>query len=50
MQPGFPDKDICVIFATVKEDNVENTWTLFFDGASNLLGHGVGAVLISQEK
>jgi len=25
MQLGFPNEDICAIFATVKEDNVENT-------------------------
>jgi len=50
MQPGFPDEDICAIFAIVKEDDVENTWTLFFDGASNALGHGIGAVLISPKK
>jgi len=35
---------------TVKEDDVENTWTLFFDGASNSLGHGIRAILISPEK
>jgi len=50
MQPGFPNEDICVIFATTKEDDVENTWTLLFDGVSNALGHGIGAVLISPEK
>jgi len=47
MQPGFPDEDICAIFATIKEDDVKNTWTLFFDGASNVLGHGIEAILIS---
>jgi len=26
-----------------------NTWTLFFDGASNVMGHGIGAVLISPK-
>jgi len=25
-------------------------WTLFFDGASNALGHGIGAVLISPTR
>jgi len=35
------------LFDTVVENNEENTWTLFFDGASNALGHGIGAMLIS---
>lgn len=39
----FPDDSINVI-----QDNYElDTWILWFDGASNLSGHGIGAVLIS---
>jgi len=50
MQPGFPYDDISAIFAIVKEEDVKNTWNLFFDGAPNALGLGIGAVLISPEK
>jgi len=46
MQLEFPDEEILVL----EDDNNKNTWTLFFDGASNALGHGIGAVLISPAK
>jgi len=50
MQPEFPDEDIFALFATVGDNDDENRWTLFFDGASNALGHGIGAVIISPLK
>jgi len=50
MQPEFPDEDIFALFVTVGDSGVENRWTLFFDGASNALGHGIRAVIISPEK
>jgi len=28
----------------------ERKWTLFFDGSSNALGHGIEAILISLKK
>ena len=43
MQLEFLDEEILVL----EDDNNENMWTLFFDGASNALGHGIEAVLIS---
>jgi len=46
MQLEFRDEEILVL----KDDNNKNTWTLFFDGASNALGHGIRAVLISPAK
>jgi len=46
MQLEFPDEEILVF----EEDNNKNTWTLFFDGASNALGHGIGAILITHTK
>jgi len=46
MQPEFPNEEILIL----EDDNNENTWTLFFDGASNALGHGIGVVLISHAK
>jgi len=50
MQLEFPDKDIMALFATEEDEDDERKWILFFDGASNALGHGIGAVLISTEK
>jgi len=50
MQPEFPDEDIMALFATEEDEDDERKWVLFFDGASNALGHGIGAVLISPEK
>jgi len=46
VQLEFPDEKILVL----EYDNNENMWTLFFDGASNALGHGIGAVLISPTR
>ena len=54
MKFDFPDEDIMIL------DNVEefrpyegpkqgSRWTLYFDGASNAFGNGIGAVLISLE-
>ena len=54
MKFDFADEDIMTL------DNVEDfkpydgpeqgsRWTLYFDGASNALGNGIGAVLISSE-
>ena len=54
MKFDFPDENIMTL------DNVEefrpyegpeqgSRWTLYFDGASNALGNGIGAILISPE-
>ena len=45
----FPDED--VLFCGVAEDMKEECphWRLFFDGASNAFGAGIGAVLVSPE-
>ncbi|XP_017416451.2 uncharacterized protein LOC108327238 [Vigna angularis] len=50
MQPEFPDEDIMALFEENKEDRNEKAWTVLFDGASNVMGHGIGAVLISPER
>jgi len=47
--PDFPDEDILALFHANEYNHEVNTWTLFFDGASNVMGHGIGAVLISPE-
>ncbi|XP_052735536.1 uncharacterized protein LOC128197521 [Vigna angularis] len=49
MQPEFPDEDIMALFSENKEDKNEKAWMVLFDGASNVMGHGIGAVLISPE-
>jgi len=49
MLPDFLDEDISALFHTDEYNHEVNTWTLFFDGASNVMGHGIGAVFISPE-
>ena len=49
MKFEFPDEDLLMIFQIEDESTKEDTWKLYFDGASNALGHGIGAVLISLE-
>ena len=47
----FPDEDILVISNENKKYNqVGGQWTVYFDGASNMLGHGIGVVLISPDE
>ncbi len=48
MHPEFPDEDIMALFEE-KLDEDRDKWTVWFDGASNILGHGVGAVLVSPD-
>uniref|UniRef100_A0A2N9H224 RNase H type-1 domain-containing protein n=1 Tax=Fagus sylvatica TaxID=28930 RepID=A0A2N9H224_FAGSY len=40
----FPDEDVM----TVEEDN-QGRWKLYFDGAANAVGSGIGAVLVSPK-
>ncbi|XP_039062707.1 uncharacterized protein LOC120207270 [Hibiscus syriacus] len=46
----FLDEDLICIYT--KEESIEGnkSWTLYFDGASNALGKGIGAMLISLEE
>ncbi|GMY17409.1 protein NYNRIN-like [Fagus crenata] len=44
MDSEFPDEDVM----TVDEDN-HGRWKLYFDGAANAIGSGIGAVLISPK-
>ena len=46
MQCEFPDEDIMALFSNDQSPKDEE-WILLFDGASNALGHGIGAILIS---
>ncbi|KAK8549098.1 hypothetical protein V6N12_061996 [Hibiscus sabdariffa] len=44
----FPDEDLMNVFSS-EESSTKRSWVLYFDGASNSLGRGIGAVLISPE-
>jgi len=48
MHPEFPDEDIMALFEE-KLDEDRDKWIVWFDGVSNILGHGVGAVLVSPD-
>ena len=41
MHPEFPDEDIMALFKE-KLDEDRDKWTVWFDGASNVLGHAIG--------
>ncbi|KAK8661752.1 hypothetical protein V6N13_091347 [Hibiscus sabdariffa] len=45
---NFADEDLLNI-SYLEESNTKKSWVLYFDGASNFLGRGIGAVLISPE-
>ncbi|XP_028193254.1 uncharacterized protein LOC114378855 [Glycine soja] len=49
MHIEFPDKDIMALFEEKLEDKDKDKWVVWFDGASNALGHGVGAALVSPK-
>ena len=47
----FPNEDLMAILQIEKEESSEDDgWKMYFDGVSNALGRGVGAVLISPER
>ena len=46
MHLEFPDEDIMTLFGEKVEDEDRDKWIMWFEGASNALGHGVGAVLV----
>ncbi|KAL5165130.1 Gypsy retrotransposon integrase-like protein 1 [Glycine soja] len=49
MHPEFPDEDIMALFEEKRTHEDIYKWIVCFDGASNALGHGVGAVLVSPD-
>ncbi|XP_017974519.1 PREDICTED: uncharacterized protein LOC108661591 [Theobroma cacao] len=50
MEFEFPNEDLMSVCQTNKEESEEkDNWNMFFDGASNALGHGIGVVLVSLE-
>lgn len=46
METYFPDEGVMVIHQTRREDEGQ-FWKLYFDGAVNMIGAGVGAILVS---
>ncbi|XP_077228342.1 uncharacterized protein LOC143861287 [Tasmannia lanceolata] len=46
LKAEFPDEEIM----DVEEDTPNTRWTMYFDGAVNNQGQGVGAVLVSPQK
>lgn len=48
MSFDFPDENIMAIEKEVEFSDLE-MWVMLFDGASNELGHGVGAILVSPK-
>jgi len=50
MHPEFPDEDIMTLFEEEVKDEDRDKWIVWFNGASNSLGHGVGAVLVTLDE
>ena len=51
MNFDLPDEDLMVILQVDKDEpRKEKSWKMYFDGASNALGHNIGAVLISLKE
>ena len=46
----FPNEDIMTLFEEDIEDEDRDKWIVWFDGASNTLGHGIGTVLVSPDE
>ncbi|XP_038996103.1 uncharacterized protein LOC120120555 [Hibiscus syriacus] len=45
----FPDEDLMAISLEEASISTDGSWRMHFDGASNALGHGIGAILVSPE-
>ncbi|XP_052481168.1 uncharacterized protein LOC128035462 [Gossypium raimondii] len=43
----FPNEDLIYVAATEENSQVGHIWKLNFDGASNAVGNGIGAILVS---
>ena len=48
MHLEFPDEDIMALFEEESEDEDKEKWIIWFDGASNALGHGIGAERVER--
>ena len=43
----FPDKDLMAVPHDEEDSTKRTRWKLYFDGASNALGHSINVVLIT---
>ncbi|WRX12956.1 G-patch domain - like 2 [Theobroma cacao] len=50
MKFEFSNEDLMSICQTSEEESEKENWNIFFDEASNALGHGIGVVLVSPER
>ena len=50
MHPEFPDEDMMTFFGEEVQDEDRDKWIGLFEDASNALGHGVGAILVSPNE
>ena len=51
MSFDFPNEDLMAVLQIDEEKTLEEDgWKMYFDGASNALGRGLGAVLISPKR
>ena len=51
MSFDFPNEELMVVLQIEEEESPEEDgWKMYFDGASNALGRGVRAVLISPKR
>ena len=49
MHLEFPDEYIMALFEGKLEEEDKEKWVVWFDRASNAVGHGVGAALVSPD-
>jgi len=50
MHLEFPNEDIMALSKEDGGDEDKEKWIVWYDGAPNVLGHGIGAVLVSPDK
>jgi hypothetical protein len=50
MMINFPDEDVMALFGSEEEALPETSnWRMYFDGAANALGYGIGEILVSPK-
>ncbi|XP_022725032.1 uncharacterized protein LOC111281586 [Durio zibethinus] len=50
MKLDFSDKELMTILELEKDNDEEEIWRMYFDRATNAIGYGIGAVLISPRE
>ncbi|XP_020208520.1 uncharacterized protein LOC109793461 [Cajanus cajan] len=49
VKDNFPDKEVLALGNEEEGKTMEESWTMFFDEASKLMGNGVGTILMSSQ-